>query len=421
MNRTVKWIVGLIVGAGVIVGLSFAFIEGRDEIAREREREAPIKVPPRISRTAEGDVVVTIDSETQKRMALETAALVAETVHPEVAAYGRLQEDPDASFVVRAPVTGVLRAALGRNWPSLGETLSDGTSIGAVEPRLAPIERVDLVTRLSDARADVEAADARLNAARAAFERARTLNADNKNISDRAVQEAEATLKTEEARLSAARRNVVELEAASTRQSAGTTPMPLNVARGGEVVEVLARPNETIESGQSILRVTRFDNLLARVDVPPGEVVDRTVTMARIVAVGQEDHPFTGRRVTMASTVDPATLGEGFLFRIAGAPRSLRPGAAVVAYLRAPGAEREAVVVPYSAIVRSGGKTWVYRQLEGDKFGRREVAVDRSTDKGVAVLKGLKPSDRVVVQGAQLLLSEEQKSQIEVGEEAEKK
>src|SRR5437870_1871644 len=248
MNRTVKWIVGRIVGAGVIVGLSFAFIEGRDEIAREREREAPIKVPARISRTAEGDVVVTIDSETQKRMALETAALAAETVHPEVAAYGRLQEDPDSSFVVRAPVAGILRAASGRNWPSIGETLPDGLSIGVLEPRLAPIERVDLVTRLSDASADVEAADARVNASRAAFERARTLNADNKNISDRAVQEAEASLRTEEARLSAARRNVAELEAASTRQSAGTTPIPLNVARGGEVVEVSARQNETIES-----------------------------------------------------------------------------------------------------------------------------------------------------------------------------
>src|SRR5207237_968355 len=86
------------------------------------------------------------------------------------------------------PVVGVLRAQSGRNWPSFGETVPDGTSIGTVEPRLAPIERVDLVTRLSDAHADVEAADARVSAARSAFERARTLNADNKNISDRAVR-----------------------------------------------------------------------------------------------------------------------------------------------------------------------------------------------------------------------------------------
>ena len=68
-------------------------------------------MPPRISRTPEGNLTVTIDHETQQRMGLETAALVSETVHPEVAAYGRLQEDPGASFVVRAPVAGVLRMA----------------------------------------------------------------------------------------------------------------------------------------------------------------------------------------------------------------------------------------------------------------------------------------------------------------------
>ena len=421
MTRTVKWIVAFILGAAIIAVLTFAFTEGREEIAREREREAPIKVPARISRTAEGDLVIAIDRETQQRMGLETATLAAEIVQPEIAAYGRLQEDPDASFVVRAPVTGVLRPAPGRNWPSIGESIADGVSIGTVEPRLAPIERVDLATRLSDSRAEMESAQARVNTARAAFERARMLNADNKNISDRALQEAEASLKTEEARLAAARRNVAELEAASTREAAGTTPVPLPVARGGEVVEVLARPNEAIESGQPILRVTRFDRLLARIDVPAGEAVDRNLTTARMVALGQEERPFTGQRVSLAPSVDPATLGEGFLFRVLGAPRSLRPGTAVVAYLRVPGASQEAVIVPYSAVVRFGGKTWVFRQLADDKFSRREVPLDRNTVRGFLITEGLKAGERVVVQGAQLLLSEEQKSQIQIGEEAEKK
>ena len=421
MNRTLKWIIAVVLAGGAIVALSFAFMEGREEIAREREREAPIKVAPRISRNAEGDVVITLDAETQKRIALETATLIAYTVRPEVAAYGRVLEDPEAAFVVRAPIAGILRASPGRNWPSIGETVPDGVSIGTIEPRLAPIERVDLVTRISDARADVEAAEARVNAARAGFERARILNADNKNVSDRALQEAEASLKVEEARLAAARRNVAELEAAAARQAAGTTPMPLPVARGGEVVEILARPNETIESGQPILRVARFDRLLVRVDVPAGEAVDRSLTMARIVAVGQEDRPFTGQRVSVASTVDPSTLGQGFLFRVAGASPSLRPGAAVVAYLQAPGAAQRGVSIPYSAIVRSGGKTWVFQQLEPDRFSRREVAVDHTIDRGVLVSEGLKPGDRIVVEGAQLLLSEEQKPQIQVGEEAEQR
>jgi len=247
------------------------------------------------------------------------------------------------------------------------------------------------------------------------------LNADNKNVSDRAVQEAEATLRAEEARLAAARRNVAQLEAASSNQASGTSPISLEVARGGEVVEILARPNESIESGQPVLRVARFDSLLARVDVPAGQVVDRNATMARIVIVGQEAQPLTGQRVSLASSIDPTTLGEGFVFRLIGAPRSLRPGLAVIGYVRAPGPSQEMVVVPYSALVRFAGKAWVYRQVSDDQFSRHEVAASRTTAKGFLVKQGLQGGERVVVQGGQLLLSEEQKSQIQVGEEAEKK
>src|SRR5881296_878169 len=115
MNRTLKWIIAVVLAGGAIVALSFAFMEGREEIARERAREAPIKIAPRISRNAEGDIVITLDAETQTRIGLETAILVADTVRPEVAAYGRVQEDPDASFIVRTPVAGILRAAPGRD------------------------------------------------------------------------------------------------------------------------------------------------------------------------------------------------------------------------------------------------------------------------------------------------------------------
>ena len=80
MRRTVKWIAGIVIAAAIIVGLSFVFIEGRDEIAREREREAPIKIAPRISRTSEGDIVVTIDRETQQRMGL--VGICADRVYP---------------------------------------------------------------------------------------------------------------------------------------------------------------------------------------------------------------------------------------------------------------------------------------------------------------------------------------------------
>lgn len=248
MNRLLKLLLAVLVVAGVIGLAIFAFIEGRKEIAREREREAPIKVPPRISRNVTGELIVTLDHDTQVGIGLKTAAAVSETVYPEVAAYGRLQEDPGASFVVRAPVAGILRNSDSSEWPRLGEALTDGRSFGIVEPRLVPFERVDVGNRLTNAQADVEAVQASANASRAAYERTKALNANNKNMSDRAVQEAESRLKADEARLSAARKNVAQLEAASKTEAGGAGPVAL-IARAGEVVEVLAHPNEAVESG----------------------------------------------------------------------------------------------------------------------------------------------------------------------------
>ena len=415
MNRTVKVLLGVVLSAGLVGVLIFAFIEGRAELAREREREQPIKVPPRISRNQSGDLIVTIDRETQLRIGLITEAVTKQTVYPEIAAYGRLLEDPSASFVVRAPVAGVLRRGL-RDWPGLGEVLADGQSLGVIEPRLVPFERVDLAARLTNANGDVAALEATLAASKATYDRTKALNADDKNMSDRAVQEAEARVKADEARLNAARKNVVEFEAATKTKVGQTGPIPL-VTRAGEVVEVIARPNEAVESGQAILRVARFDTMLARVDLPAGEVSGSKVSSARIAAVGREQQQVSGERVALASIADPRTLGEGYLFRVGGLGAMLRPGAAITAYLQVDGKPTTGFLIPQSAIVRSGGKTWIYRQVADDKYSRQEVALSSRSNRGWLVT-GVTERDRVVTVGAQLLLSEEQKSQIQILEEA---
>ena len=420
MSRPMKWVLAIVIGAGLISLLVFAFIEGREELAREREREKPIKIPPRISKTASGTVVVTLDRDTQTRIGLKTEAIASETIYPEIAAYGRLQEDPGASFIVRAPVAGVLRAVESKDWPKLGESLAEGKPFGIVEPRLVPFERVDLGSRVTNAMADVEASQANLDASRAAYERIKALNAKDKNMSDRAVQEAEARVKADEARLGAARKIVAQLEAAIKAQAGGAGPLPL-LARAGEVVEIFAHPNEAVESGQQVLRIARFDSMLARVDLPAGEAADARISTARIVPVGHEDRQVRGVRVSLASTIDPRTLGEGYLFRVAGLGTTLRPGAAVTAYLQVPGKPEAGFLIPPSAVVRSVGKTWLYRQVADNQFTREEVSLDRSTSRGWLVTQGVSAGTRIVAVGAQMLLSEEQKSQIQILEEAENK
>ena len=415
MKRALIGVLTVVVVAAIAGGLIWSFLAHRGNLAGEAQSDEPIKNAARVRRIGQETVVI-FDTETQQRMGIRTEAAVAVTKRREIAAYGQLQEDPSRSFVLRAPVAGTVQGSAERPWPDIGQNLADGSVVGAVDPRLPPTDRITLNDRLASAKADVESIRASLAAAQAALDRARALNADNKNVSDKVVDDAKATVASDQARLTAAAESARLIEAALTSTHAGAPALEL--ARGGEVVEVLAHPGESVESGQSILRVARFDALLARVDVPAGQTIGPAVRTALVVPLGYEDHPFEGQRVALAASVDPKTQGQPFLFRISDSSSALRPGLSVTAYLEAPGAARPGVIVPRSAVLRQSGQTWIYVQTSSDRFSRRPVAIEESTGQGWFT-RSVPPGDRIVTVGAQALLSEEFKSQIQVGDENE--
>jgi len=369
------------------------------------------------SRTPNGDPIVRLEPAAQTRIGIRTQALEAPSIEPEVVAFGRLEEDPARVFVLRAPVAGTLHVAAGRDWPRLGEVLADNAIAGTIEPRLAPADRIALTNQLASARADLTASTSSAAAARAAHERARVLNADNKNVSDRAVEEAAARLAEEEAKVKTAT-DTVQLLENSLRSTGSTSASALRVERGGEIVELLAQPGEAVEPGAPILRVAKLDRLLARVDVPVGDHIPPSVRTARIFAVGFEDRPIAAERVAQTAKAEPAAPGQSFFFRLAANALDLRPGVAVTARIPVPGTERKGVVIPAAAVVRVGGKTYAFTQTGPNEFVRKELPVDQPVDGGFLAATNFASGDRVVVQGAQLLLSEEFKSQ--VAAEAEK-
>lgn len=72
-------------------------------------------------------------------------------------------------------------------------------------------------------------------------------------------------------------------------------------------------------------------------------------------------------------------------------------------------------IVPESAVVWQDGRAWVYMQQDEEHFLRRAVALEVGREDGWSV-HGLRADARVVVTGAQQLLSEEQRAEIEMGE-----
>src|SRR6185436_5538688 len=195
-------------------------------------------------------------------------------------------------------------------------------------PRFAPLERTDLAVRAADAKGAGEEAAASLEVAKRELARARSLNAEGKGVSDRALEEAEARATAGAARVESAQQGLAVLDGALARGR--TTPeYALKLATAAEIVEIAARPGEEVQAGAPILRAALFEPALVRVELPIGERVEHP-GRAKIVAASAADRVLDGTFVALAASSE--SQGIALLFRVAGAS-SLRPGEAVTAWI----------------------------------------------------------------------------------------
>lgn len=234
---------------------------------------------------------------------------------------------------------------------------------------------------------DMVAADAALQASRAAADRARSLFESNENVSRKAVETAASQYRTDQSRARALRRRL-SLEW-------GTAIAALDDDARSTLLDELIKQKAAV----------------IRVDVPGGESVREEPTAAKISVLGREDQPITAASVAPASSIDPKAQAQGFLLQISDPPFPVRPGVAVTAFLELPGDETEGVVIPRSAIVRYAGETWAYVQSEDEEFARRRVPPGHITETGLFVSEGFKSGEKIVVTGAQTLLSSEMTTQ----------
>ncbi len=388
-----RWIV-LVLAAGLLAGCK------GDDDKKKAEAPAAAKAKGDDDDAGGSSGVVTLKEDAAKRAGIKVDDIELSSIAREMVVYGRLEEDPSASFAVRSPASGTLRVAPGRGWPVIGESLAAGTAFGAVEVRLAVTDKLALNTQLVQAKAELASAEAAANAAKVVHERLRRLNSDDKNVSDKAVQEAAAKVVAEETRAAGARVMIQTLESAVA--STGNS-RALVAERAGDVMELLAQPGESVEPGTPILRLAKLDHLLARVDVPMGDHLPVSAA-ARITPAGFEDRPaLVGERV-----------GQTLFYKVGGGA-DLRPGMAVTVRLPLPGEAQKGIVIPRSAVVQWDGRYWAYVRDEDDrdKYVRRAVPIDRPLGNGFVVAAGFSKGDDLVILGAQTLLSEEFKSRNE--------
>jgi hypothetical protein len=253
---------------------------------------------------------------------------------------------------------------------------------------------LDVKTGYNTASTDLAKARATASASLAEYERLRQLNQDGKNASDKAVEAARA---------------VSENDAAVAKNAGQTLTILKDSTRlhWGPVVA------SWVERGSP-----QLDALLAQrtflLQVTSASSGSFTVPQRATVQYSDGTHS-SARLLSVLPQLDPRLQAPSLVYSVA-AHSGLIPGINLAVFLPS-GPEQNGWLIPSSAVVWWQGKAWCYVEESPGRFTRRAVATSSPVASGWFVTEGIDPDARVVTVGAQTLLSEEFRSQIQADQD----
>jgi membrane fusion protein (multidrug efflux system) len=236
----------------------------------------------------------------------------------------------------------------------------------------------------AEARADLESAEAALAESQSAFNRANDL-AVQKIVSAAQLEQLDATRKSNQARVSAARARLADTVIRAP--FAGRTGLR-RVSVGS-----LINPGTVI--------TTLDDTSTIRLDFTVPEAYLSAVHTGLTIGAATSAWPgrrFEGRVTSIDSRVDPATRAVTVRADLPNAEGLLKPGMFMTVRLqRAPELQ---VIVPEQALVPEQGKVYVFVVADG-RVVRREIALGYRRPGEVQALRGLEGGERVIIEGTQ--------------------
>jgi hypothetical protein len=333
----------------VIAVLAWALVYyARDEFELTGERvEEEIETPSAVGEDG-GFATVGVSAESQQASGIETARLAAATSSAAAEVYG-VVVNPQPLYELR------------------------GRYVAALAERQA-----------------LRAAAAN---SRNEYERLRTLHADDRNVSERAVQAAEAQWRSDEARVQGA------------EQAAESIRDELRASWGPALTEWAIDPDEPRFAALAAQRA-----VIVQVAFPyelQSSAGRAPLTVSPAAARGTQ---LPARYLSPAPRTDASLPGVTYFYLVES--QALRAGMRVAGSLALDAKARKGVAVPEAAVVWHGGRAWAYVREAPTTFVRKPVSTAQEIGSAWFNAEGFAPGDEVVVAGAQLLLSEELKFQI---------
>jgi RND family efflux transporter MFP subunit len=269
--------------------------------------------------------------------------------------------------------------------------VGDHVTRGDVLARLDPSQQQ---ADVSNAEAAVAAAEAAYRQSAADFERQRTL-LDKGFTTKSGFDDAEKVVRTAEGTLEAAR---------ASREIARTTLdyTELRADADGIVVARFANVGEIAQPAKPVLTVALDGPRDAVLDVYEQVFLNSplpSVALVRLVA--DPDVTATGRVREVSPTVETATGTVRVKVDIGVPPAGMTLGAPVVVEVN--GSESLSINIPASALTMTAGRAAVWVVGADAKVALRPIEAASFGADTVLVQSGLKPGERVVIDGGKLL------------------
>lgn len=285
--------------------------------------------------------------------------------------------------------------------------LGDEVSAGLT---LAVIDSVEL----GEAKARFLSARSREGVAREGYDREAALYQDRISSQKEMLDAKADFLETEAERQSA--EETLRLYGLSEEQirnlepgEPGASSLPVRAPITGRVVEKHVTVGELVTPSESLFTIADLGAVWIWIDVFERDLAK--VHEGDDVAVRVDAFPdrmFAGEVTYLSSEVAQATRTVRARIDVENPERRLRPGMFATVRLTDPHASKgvETLVVPTTAVVRSGEGEVVFRPDGENRFRAQPVSTGRREGEWTEILAGLQPGDEIVTAGAFLLKSE---------------
>lgn len=361
-------------GAAVLlVGLFTAGAAFAHGGADDGDGPAPAATSDTPRRLPDGSVAMPKDA--QRLLAVRTVLAAKTQSARTVQVIGQVIADPATAGRVQSTQSGRVQPAEGGELAHVGQIVQKGDALATVMPVISGVDRGGLQAQVADLDAQT----------RIAQQKVTRLNGLAGSVAGKEIDDARAELAGVRARRAALSPTLVQGEVLRAPVSGVVSVASVTT---GQVVESRDVLFEIVDPKRLWVEAIAFDPTIAsQMKSASAKATDGTPLTVK----------FVGRGLTLRQGASPLQ------FQIENPPDSLTVGAPVIVIANV-AAQESGFALPRTAVVRMpNGGSAVWDHVTAERFVPRPVRLQPLDGGNVLVLAGLKPEQRIVVQGADLL------------------